>query len=450
MVTEVVVLGGGYTGVWAARAVARAIAFGAISGVRVRLVSAAPDHSFHGWTAEVITGHVRPQRARVPLAELLPGVELVHGRVTSVDPERRTVRVDTAEGVRHLCYDELVVGVGSRDSVDGVPGLAEHGWSLKSPDGLAALRVHLGDLTPGATVVVAGGGLTGVEAATAIAQRLPTARVVLAHAGPVPLPMLRPRFERMARYATDQACAAGVELLPNARLARVTVDAADFGAAGRVASATVISTIGQTPIALPGLDRFARVDSGRLRTDSCLRVADGIWAGGDAAAVPHPSGDGPCPANALWAIHHGKQLGLNVIRTVQGKQARPFRFPGLGQGASLGIGRGAAELYGVQLTGWTAWLARWVFFHWFMPSRRVALRTALEWQGGRHEQRRDHRGPRGTDRGGTVPRHGADHRRGDRSLGSAGEGAAAGRGGGRERVVGAAGLPGRAYPPRGR
>ena len=66
MITEIVVLGGGYTGVWAARAAAGA-------GARVRLVAAAPDHSFHGWTAEVITGHVRPERARVPLADLLPG-----------------------------------------------------------------------------------------------------------------------------------------------------------------------------------------------------------------------------------------------------------------------------------------------------------------------------------------------------------------------------------------
>ncbi len=374
-----VLLGGGYTGVWAARRMTRAVRSGALRDVRIRMVSAEPEHSFHGWTAEVITGHVRPERARVPLTQLLPGVELVHGRVGAVDPRRRTVQVQTATGLRQLSYDQLVVGVGSRDATERVPGLAEHAWSLKDPDGLAALRTHLDTLPPGATIVVAGAGFTGVEAATAIAQQVPTARVLLAHPGPVALPMLRPRFSRVADYAIDQARRCGVEFIPGARLLRVSAEGAELDTEGFVASATVITTIGQTPVALPGLDAFARDASGRLATDRCLGVAPGIWAGGDVAAVPHPSGQGACPANALWAIYHGKRIGANLVRTLQGRAPRPFTFPGLGQGASLGVGRGAAELYGVQLTGWPAWLARWVFFHWFMPSRRIGLVTALDW-----------------------------------------------------------------------
>jgi NADH dehydrogenase len=75
----------------------------------------------------------------VPLADLLPGVEIVLGRVESVSLTQQTVRVATDRGHRHLAYDELVVAVGSRDAVERVPGLAEHGWSLKNPNGLAAL-----------------------------------------------------------------------------------------------------------------------------------------------------------------------------------------------------------------------------------------------------------------------------------------------------------------------
>jgi len=380
MVTEIVVLGGGYAGLWSARTVLRAVRSGIVDGVRVRLVSAAPEHSFHGWTAEVITGHVRPHRARVPLHRLLPGVEIVQGEVTRVDPGQRTVAVATHYGLRRLPYDQLVVGLGSRDAVEKVPGLAEHAWSLKDPQGLAALRAHLSRIEgSAATIVVAGAGLTGVEAATAIAQRLPSARVLLAHPGQRPLPMLRPRSDRIADYAVREAKRAGVEFLAGTRLARVTADGADLEGFGFVPSATVVTTIGQTPVALPGLEGFARDACGRLLTDEYLRVAPGIWAGGDVAAVPHPSNAAPCPANALWAIHHGKRIGANLVRLLRGHDPRPFRFPGLGQGASLGVGRGAAELYGVQLTGWPAWLARWVFFHWFMPSRRVALATALEW-----------------------------------------------------------------------
>jgi len=96
----IVLAGGGYTGVWAARTIARAVRADALDGVRIRLVSAAPDHAFHGWTAEVLTGHVGVERAFTPLADLLPGVRLVRGAVARVDLQTRGVDVLTDAGVR--------------------------------------------------------------------------------------------------------------------------------------------------------------------------------------------------------------------------------------------------------------------------------------------------------------------------------------------------------------
>ena len=105
---------------------------------------------------------------------------------------------------------------------------------------------------------------------------------------------------------------------------------------------TVVSAVGQVVVTLPGL-AVERAADGRLVTDRFLRTTvDGVWAGGDAAAVPHPNGSGPCPPNALWAIKGGTRAGRNIARTVRGRPPRPFRFPGLGQAASLGVGaRGA-------------------------------------------------------------------------------------------------------------
>lgn len=398
--SRIVVVGGGYTGVWAARRIARTARHGTV----VTLVSDRPHHSFHGWTAEILTGHVRAEHARVPLADLLPGVELVSGQVRHIDPDRRTVEVCTPGGTRELVCDHIVIGAGSRDASAAVPGLAEHAWSLKDAAGVEALARHLGEVVEQAemlstiqptdaaarrrllTVVVAGGGFTGVEVATAIAQRLrrearssDEPRVVLAHSGAEALPSLRPRFARLADHATALAQASGVEFLPYARIAAATDDGADLGDAGFISAATVVSAVGQTPVPLAGLEDLARDASGRLVTDPFLAVAPGVWAGGDGAAVPHPFTGEACPANALWAIHHGIRIGDNIVRALDGRRPRPFRFPGLGQGASFGVGRGVAELYGVPLTGWPAWLARWVFFHWFMPSRRVALAAAGEW-----------------------------------------------------------------------
>ena len=104
-----------------------------------------------------------------------------------------------------------------------------------------------------------------------------------------------------------------------------------------------------------------------------------VWVGGDVAHCVHPRTGEPCPSNALWAIKHGEHAGLNVARTLLGEPLRPFSYPGLGQAASLGIGRGITELYGYQFTGWVAWTMRLALFEYFMPSRKQALRVALEW-----------------------------------------------------------------------
>lgn len=399
---EIVILGGGYTGVEAARRIVRDTM---PEEAQVTLVAADPWHAFHGWTAEVITGHVALPHTRVPLEELLPGVHIVHGRVVRVDVGAQTVDVLTTDGCETLSYDQLLIGVGSHDATEKVPGLAEHGWSLKHQGrGLGELDRHLTELVVAAaaattpdekrrmlTVVVAGGGFTGTEAAAAIMQRLRTAaaaesalagiepHVHLVHSGERLVPSLRPRFDRVADYLQDQVVGEGIDIRAGRRLAAVSKAGATLDDGTLIPSATVISTVGQTPVALPGTEELLRDPSGRLLTDRYLRVLPNVWAGGDTAAVPHPSGSGPCPANALWAIYHGKRAGRNIVRTLYGRRPAPFRFPGLGQAASMGVGRGAAELYGVALTGWAAWLTRWIFFHAFMPSRRVALATAREW-----------------------------------------------------------------------
>ena len=81
----------------------------------------------------------------------------------------------------------------------------------------------------------------------------------------------------------------------------------------------------------------------------------------------------PVPANALWAIKAGDHLGRNLARSVVGHRSTPFRYLGLGQAASFGVGHGVAELYGLPLTGWVAWVTRLAFFIRFMPSHANAV-----------------------------------------------------------------------------
>jgi len=206
-------------------------------------------------------------------------------------------------------------------------------------------------------------------------------RMVLAHGTEEILPSLRPEYDRLAEYAAEQLTSYGVWIRREIRLTGVSADGATFDDGSSISAATVISTIGQRRAILPGTETFARSPDNRIVADAELRVQNvpNVWVGGDIAYVVHPKTGEPCPANALWAIKQGEHAGLNVARTLLGEPLKPFAYPGLGQAASLGVGKGITELYGYQFTGWLAWAMRLALFEYFMPSRKQALRVALEW-----------------------------------------------------------------------
>ncbi len=184
----------------------------------------------------------------------------------------------------------------------------------------------------------------------------------------------------MADYATRELQKWGVEIKLNSRLTEVRRNKAVLSDGTTIPARTVISTIGQRTTILSGTASLPHTENGLIVTDGFLHVRGqtNIWAGGDAAQVMHISGE-PCPANALWAIMHGVRLGDNVGRAVQGKALRKFTYRGLGQSASLGVGKGASELYGVPLMGWVSWVLRLFFFIYFVPSRRQAVRSIFDW-----------------------------------------------------------------------
>lgn len=404
---EIVVLGGGYGGLWSARRIANGLRVQLARGdVRLTLISAMDHHAFHGWTAEVITSDVLPWHARVPIERILPeSVIKIYAEVTAVDLDARLVTAQTSDGERQVGYQYLVVAVGSRDARDRISGLRAHGWSVKDDHQLEALNNHLSKIAALAedtdtetrakllTAVVAGGGLAGTEMATAIMERLHDemdARPGLAEAHRAGLPrvvlvhshdqLVADMHPKVARYTAQQVLKAGIEVLYRHRLKTVTSDGATLDDGTTIPSATVLSALGQDVVQLPGTEHLPRDERRRLITDQYLQVVPNVWAGGDVAAVPRPKGGGEyCRSDALWAIAHGKHLGANVSRAVTGRPQVAFGYRGLGRAASLGVGAGAGELHGIPLIGWPSWLMRWVLFHWFMPSRRVAVKSLIAW-----------------------------------------------------------------------
>lgn len=380
---RVVLLGGGYVTLHAyaglMRHAGRAVRDGA---VQVVVISADAAHSFHGFTGEVLAGLLPYDRTRTPLAEAMPHADVVIGRAVDIDAERRVVRYEQEgeTGIRVLDYDDLVVGTGGREPATAVPGLAEHGFTLRAPGDIEVLadRVREAAASRGPrrhTVLVAGGGLAGVEMAAAVADlggaRL---RVELVHSGAHLLPELREAQPGLAARAARELKRLGVRVRLGVRLTSVTSGHAYLSDGTSLTATTVIATIGQRPVQIPGLDGH-RDPRGRLVTRPDLSVVDHVWAAGDAACVVHASGGEPVPANALWAIKGGEHVGRNLARTVRGRETRPFAYRGLGQAASFGLGRSISELYGIPFTGWVAWVLRLTFFLRFMPSRRKAVQV---------------------------------------------------------------------------
>lgn len=366
--------------------------------VQVVVISTDDAHSFHGFTGEVLAGLLPYDRTRTPLVEAMPHAHVVLGRVTSIDAERRVVRYELAAASgsdgetrgsgesgteRVLDYDALVVGTGGREPAAAVPGLAEHGFTLRAPGDIAVLteRVRAAAAHRGLrrqTVLVAGGGMAGVEMAAAVADLGGArVRVELVHSGDGILPELRDDQPRLARRAEQELKRLGVRVRLGVRLASVTEDHAYLSDGTALPASTVIATLGQRPVLVPGIDAH-RDPRGRLVTRPDLSVVDGVWAAGDAACVVHPTSGEPVPANALWAIKGGEHVGRNLARTLRGRPTRPFAYRGLGQAASFGFGRSISELYGIPFTGWVAWVLRLTFFLRFMPSRRKAAQVVVD------------------------------------------------------------------------
>ncbi|MEV6664775.1 NAD(P)/FAD-dependent oxidoreductase [Streptomyces nigra] len=172
---RIIVLGGGYTGAFAAGRLARRLHG---DDVTVTLVNVEPDFVERVRMHQLAVGQeLRPR----PFADLFrgTGVDLRIARVTAVDADRKTVAVKDADGTEELAYDTLVYALGSGWDDQGVPGVAEHAYELASRPGALRLRERLAALDAGAPVVVVGGGLTGVEAVTEIAEARPDLDVSL-------------------------------------------------------------------------------------------------------------------------------------------------------------------------------------------------------------------------------------------------------------------------------
>lgn len=391
---HVVVIGGGFGGLAAARGLATA-------PVRVTLIDKTNHHLFQPLLYQVATAGLSPADIAEPIRSLLArqrNVEVLLAEVTGVDTAARQVLLDD----RRLDYDYLVIATGATHSYFGRPD-----WKLLAP-GLKTIedateirrRILLAfekaemEPNPGAraallTFAVVGGGPTGVEMAGAIAELARKAlrrdfrridptktRVLLLEAGPR---ILSAYPEELSLRAVESLGELGVEVRTGARVEEISEEGV-LTAEACIPCRTVIWAAG---VAASPAARWlgAQADrSGRVEVGPDLRVPgqDRVFVIGDTALCMQ---DGRAlPGIAPVAMQQGRYVARVIVSAVCGRSAPPaFRYKDKGSLATIGRSRAVAVVYGRRIHGFFAWLA-WVVIHiWYLTDFQNRLLVMLQW-----------------------------------------------------------------------
>jgi NADH dehydrogenase FAD-containing subunit len=395
----VIIVGGGFGGLAAARALKKA-------PVNVILIDRANHHLFQPLLYQVATSVLGPGQIASPIRGILKNNEnttVLLGEVTGVDVSARSVIANSADRKDvPLPYDYLILSTGVQQSYFGHPEYEQHAPGLKCLADAVALRNRIlrafelaeAEEDPALhknllTFVLVGGGPTGVEMASAIAVLIritlkkefrridpASARIVLVDRGTRPLATFAPELSEAAKRHMERL---GVEV----RLGQGVDSVDEHGvivAGERIAAKTVIWTAGVT--ASPAgkwlnaeTDHAGRV---RIQPDLSIPAHPEIFVVGDTASLEQ---DGkPLPGVAQVAIQQGRYAADLIRRKVTGKPAAaPFRYFDKGNLAVVGKNFAVLESHKVKLSGFPAWLV-WAAVHLqFLGQSSLRLSVLVQW-----------------------------------------------------------------------
>ena len=397
----IVIVGGGFAGTTLAQRLERQLP----ENWRVVLLSQESYTTFNPMLAEVVGASVFPEHVIAPLRQMIRNTRFIMAAVRDVDFRRRLVIGDTLSGPREIHYDHLVFAFGTRANLAVVPGMADHALPLKLVGDAMHIRnrvlqqVARIELEADPLVrrrlgnfVVVGGGFSGVEVAGELADFLCGAKRyyprVLASELQVTLlqdaDRLLPELpECLGRAAEKSLSGRGIRVRLGVRAARVQAEGVTLADGEFIASATVVCTIGTRPH--PVVERLAvPTDRGRIQTESDMAVCglDGIWAIGDCALVRNALTDQFSPPTAQFAVAQAQQLAANLLARIAGRPTRAFAYRSRGMMATTGHMKGVAQIFGLRLAGFPAWLLWRAYYLLRMPTLGRKLRIWVEWTWG--------------------------------------------------------------------
>jgi len=400
---RVLILGGGFGGIYAALELEKVLARHGNGTLDVTLVTRDNFFLFTPMLHEVAASDLELNTIVNPLRKLLRRVNTFVGGIEAIDLEAR--RVTVSHGLdahtHELPYDHLVLALGSSTNFYGRPGVEECALTIKSLGDAVALRNRLighleeassecaaGERQPLLTFVVAGGGFAGVETLGGINDFMREAlrfypnlredhlRMVLVTPDPIILPELGPQ---LGAYAQRKLAARGVEIITGMKVRGIRDGVVELTDGRTIRASTLVWTAGTAPNPLiAGLPLPKR--GGRVLVDEYLAVPGclGVWALGDCALVPDSRG-GFQPPTAQHALREGRTAARNVAAAILGRPKKPFRFRTLGQLAAIGRRTGVANVFGIRFSGFVAWWLWRTIYLSKLPRLEKKVRVALDW-----------------------------------------------------------------------
>ena len=394
---NLVIVGGGFAGITLAQELEHRLP----AGWKLTLVSQENFITFSPLLPEVIGASILPGHVIAPHRQMIHCSNVCMAQVTDVDYESKTVHY-LGEGSGTIPYDQLVLACGVNANLDLVKGMSQHALPLKTLGDALFLRnrvvsrLEQAELQPDVTArrwlttfVVIGGGFSGVETAGELVDFLHASlkyyprirredlRVVLLHGQKRLLPELS---ESLGEFAGRKMKMHGLDLRLEARATRIDDRGVTLGSGEIIPAGTVICTIGTQPNTLV-TDSPLPKDKGRVKVNDDMSVPgfDGVWALGDCAAVPNKLDGKISPPTAQFADRQARQLARNIAARLRNEPTRPFSFKPVGQLSTIGHNKAVAEMFGVKLSGFVAWLLWRGVYLLKIPTLARKSRLFLEW-----------------------------------------------------------------------
>jgi NADH dehydrogenase len=398
---RILILGGGFGGVYTARLLEKMLAPAEAS---ISLVNRENYWVYQPLLPEVISASIGIMDTVSPIRRLCPRTRLIMREVEGIDLKNRVVNVSPGFQPRatQIPYDYLVIALGSVTNFYGMPGMMENAMPFRTLADALRLRNRVIHALEEAdfeadpelrrkllTFVVGGGGFSGVEVAAelndfvrAVARNYPhipkaEIRCVLVHSGPRILPEM---VENLALFAQRLLIKRGVEIRLNDRLVAATSEKAVLKSGVEVPTRTIISTV---PSVIPAVlrDLDCAQEKGRLIASPYLELKgyEGeVWVLGDCASIKTPSGS-PSPPTAQHARREANTVASNVRAAIRGGDRVTFAFEGLGKLGSLGHRSAVADMLGFRISGFPAWFLLRTIYLLKMPGWNRKLLIAIDW-----------------------------------------------------------------------